>query len=94
MLFCVTFVRHWQVVRLMIRKIPPILAAVMMGKGPNFIRIGIQRGLLPFGVCDKSNEKAQHGRHSYYISPKQFMDYTGFTEDDIRATAEREGVTL
>lgn len=78
----------------MIRKIPPLLAATMMGKGPNFIRIGLQRGLLPFGVCDQSNEKARHGRHNYYISPKQFMDYTGFTEDDIRAAAEREGVIL
>ena len=77
----------------MIRKIPPILAAAMMGKGPQFIRIGLQRGLLPFGMCDKSSDSPR-GRHSYYISPKQFMDYTGFTEDDIRATAEREGVTL
>ena len=39
-------------------------------------------------------DQSRSGRHSYYISPKQFMDYTGFTEDDIRATAEREGVTL
>ena len=78
----------------MIRKILPILAAAMMGKGPQFVRIGLLRGPLPFGVCDKSNEKARHGRHNYYISPKQFMDYTGFTEDDIRAVAEREGVTL
>ena len=78
----------------MIRKIPPILAAAMMGKGPQFIRIGLQRGLLPFGVCDKSNEKARHGRHSYYISPKLFMDYTGFTEADILQRAAQEGVQL
>ena len=77
----------------MIRKIPPILAAAMMGKGPQFVRIGLQRGLLPFGRCDKSSDSPR-GRHNYYISPKLFMDYTGFTEADILQRAAQEGVQL
>ena len=77
----------------MIKKIPPILAAAMMGKNPQFVRIGLQRGLLPFGVC-ATNSNARRPRYNYYISPKLFMDYTGFTEDDIQTVAGQLGVTL
>lgn len=48
-------------------------AARLMGKSEQFIRIQLQRGLLPIG-CAKQN---QNGKYSYYISPKLFEEYTG-----------------
>ena len=73
-----------------IKKIVPQLAASMMGKTPTFIYKGQQRGLMPFGTAEKKGE-GKHGRFSYYISPKQFMDYTGFSEDEIIEAAETGG---
>lgn len=73
-----------------VRKITPLLAANLMGKSPSFVYIGLQRGLLPFGTALKKSE-GRAAKYSYYISPKRFMDYTGFSEDDIIAAAEENG---
>ena len=51
-------------------------AAEIMGKCQQFVRIGLQRGLLPFGTAVKAEK-----RWSYYISPKLFYDYVGPVED-------------
>ena len=48
-------------------------AARLMKKSEQFVRIQMQRGLLPIG-CVKQN---QNGKYSYYISPKLFEEYTG-----------------
>ena len=74
----------------MIKKVSPQLAARMMGKKPNFIYIGLQREILPFGHAVKMGE-GRAARYSYYISPRLFMDYTGFSEADIVAAAEAGG---
>lgn len=74
----------------MIRKIVPQLAAEMMGKKPAFVRVGLQRGLLPFGTAIKNGE-GRTARYSYYISPKLFMEYTGFSEKQIIEAAEAGG---
>lgn len=47
-------------------------AAEVMGKCQQFVRIGLQRGLLPFGTAAKNKT-----RWNYYISPKLFYDYVG-----------------
>ena len=47
-------------------------AAKLMKKSPQFVRIGLQRGILPFGTAIKRN-----GRYSYYISPEKFQEFTG-----------------
>lgn len=78
----------------MIRKIPPELAADVMGKKGNFVRIGLQRGLLPFGVAIPTSERGNKVRYSYYISPKKFMKYTGAKKSDIRRLAEEKGYLL
>lgn len=55
-------------------------AAALMNKDESFIRIGLQRKLLPFGVAIQTKEaKGRHdsGRWSYYISPKKFEEFTG-----------------
>lgn len=44
-----------------------------LGKSQQFVRIGIQRGILPFGIAQVvSGEK-----YSYYISPEKFYKYIG-----------------
>lgn len=50
-------------------------AAKIMGKCEQFIRIGLQRGNLPFGTAVKMKNK-----WSYYISPKLFYEYVGQPE--------------
>jgi hypothetical protein len=43
-----------------------------MGKSPQFVRIGLQRGILPFGKAVK-----QSSIWTYHISPKLFYEYIG-----------------
>ena len=57
------------------KKLTPQEAARLMGKGPQYVRIRMQRGLLPIGIADKTKIDGQ--KHDYYISPKLFQDYTG-----------------
>lgn len=61
-------------------------ASRIMGKSPQFIRIGLQRGILPFGVALKTNDSNQ--QYDYYISPKQFAEYTGYQFDDVTSTED------
>ena len=63
----------------MIKNIPPVVAGELMGKSPQFIRIGLQRNLLPFGQAVKLNAR----QYTYYISPKRFVEYTGISEEII-----------
>lgn len=59
------------------KKIKPLSpvqkAARLMGKSVSFVHIGLQRGILPFG----SAIQGEKGQWSYYISPKQFKEFTG-----------------
>lgn len=50
-------------------------AARIMGKDPQFIRIGLQRGLLPFGWAIKTDPNNK--KYSYYISEKLFNEFVG-----------------
>lgn len=77
-----------------IKKIPLHLAADLMGKNYNFIRIGLQRGILPFGSAIKTHEGKQDGRYTYYVSPHLFMEYTGYTEDEIIVASKKGGYSL
>ena len=49
-----------------------IEAAELMNVSQQFIRIGLQRGILPFGYAVKTSSK-----WTYYISPSKFTEYTG-----------------
>lgn len=56
-----------------IKKISVREAALCMGKSDQFIRVGLQRGLLPFGnAVPGTGEK-----WNYYINPTKFRDYVG-----------------
>lgn len=48
-------------------------AARCMGKSEKFVRIGLQRGLLPFG----SAVPGEGAKWNYYINPAKFRDYVG-----------------
>ena len=50
-------------------------AAKKMNKSEMFVRIGLQRELLPIGTAIKTRSK-----YSYHISPKLLKEYLG--EDD------------
>lgn len=77
-----------------IKKILLQLAAELMGKNYNFIRIGLQRGILPIGSAIKTNEGKKYGRYTYYISPALFMSYTGYSEEDILRIAKMKGYII
>ena len=47
-------------------------AAEAMGKSNQFIRVGLQRSLLPFGVAVKMST-----RWTYYINPQKFYEFIG-----------------
>ncbi|WP_110955730.1 hypothetical protein [Anaerosinus massiliensis] len=53
-------------------------AAEIMGKGQQFVRIGLQRKLLPIGTAIKMGN-----RWNYYISPELFSKYVGVGKNQI-----------
>ncbi len=57
--------------------IPIQEAARIMKKTEQFIRVCLQRGLLPFGTATKLSSQ-----WTYYISPKLFYEYTGYKRPD------------
>lgn len=47
-------------------------AAALMGVSEQFVRVGLQRGLLPIGTAVKLSSKL-----TYYISGKLLAEYIG-----------------
>ena len=56
-----------------------IKAVEIMGKSQQFVRVGLQRGLLPFGTAVKMGTM-----WTYYISPKRFCEYVGLDEQTLK----------
>jgi excisionase family DNA binding protein len=52
-------------------------AAELMGVSPQFIRVGLQKGVLPFGYAVQVSSK----RYTYFISKQKFKEYTGISEE-------------
>ena len=48
-------------------------AAELMGVSQQFVRIGLQKGILPFGCAVQVASK----RYTYFISREKFEEYTG-----------------
>ncbi|MBU5302834.1 hypothetical protein [Eubacterium callanderi] len=61
------------------RKITVKEAAQRMGVAEQFIRVGLQRGILKFGYAVQQKE---NGEYSYHISPKKFEEYMGKEENE------------
>lgn len=46
--------------------------ARLMNKSKQFVRVGLQKGVFPFGYAVKLS-----GKFTYYISKQKFTEYTG-----------------
>lgn len=62
-------------------------AAALMNVSEQFIRVGMQRNLLPFGFAIKHKSK-----WCYYISPAKFTEATGI-EVNVDTEESKEGGT-
>lgn len=51
-------------------------AAKLMGKSAQFVRIGLQRNILPFGFAVQMSSK-----WTYHISPKLLNEYVGIKQE-------------
>lgn len=72
-------------------KISPDDAARVIGKSGQFVRIGLQRGLLkthgePIGIAIKLSGTR---RNTYYINPKLLAEFAGITLDELAERIER-----
>ena len=56
--------------------VPSEAAANAMNKDQAFIRVALQRKILPIGAAMKMEDDSR--RYAYYISPKLLYEYTGF----------------
>ncbi|MGN0517455.1 MAG: helix-turn-helix domain-containing protein [Acutalibacteraceae bacterium] len=56
-----------------VKNISVAQAADLMGVSQQYIRIGLQRGRLPFGTAVQISNK----KWTYHISPAKFAEYTG-----------------
>ena len=54
------------------QNVPIKEAAEILGKSQQFVRIGLQQGILPIGVAVKTSSQ-----YSYHISPKLLKEYVG-----------------
>lgn len=68
------------------KKITPAEAARVMGCSSQFIRIGLQRGLLDIGDAVKLSPK----RWTYCISPAKLAERQGITVEELFRKIEEE----
>jgi DNA-binding transcriptional regulator YdaS (Cro superfamily) len=61
-----------------VKKITTDEAARCMGKSRQFVRVGLQRGVFPFGNA----VPGEGSKWSYYINPAKFRDYVGAEQFD------------
>ena len=52
-------------------------AARLMGVSQQFVRVGLQKGILPFGFA----VQVSTNRFTYFISRQKFSEHTGITLD-------------
>ena len=72
-------------------KVSVALAAKVMNKGQQFVRVALQRNLVKFGFAVKLDENGS--RYDYFINPKDFCEYMGITEKELEeyAKADKKG---
>jgi transcriptional regulator with XRE-family HTH domain len=56
-----------------LKNVPVDMAAKLLGKSRQFVRVSLQRGIAPFGFA----VKLSGDRFSYHISPKKLNEYIG-----------------
>lgn len=57
-------------------------AAKLMGKSQQFVRVGLQRGIFPFGYAIKMSSK-----WTYHISEAKLREYLGETNETVSTSA-------
>ena len=55
-------------------------AAKIMGVSQQFVRVGLQKGILPFGYAIQISAK----KYTYFISRQKFFDAVGISEEERR----------
>ena len=77
-------------------KVSVALAAKVMNKGQQFVRIALQRNLVKFGFAVKLDENGS--RYDYFINTREFCDDMGITEkeleDHVRAERKKQDIIL
>ena len=58
------------------KNVPVKDAAELLGMSAQFVRIGLQRGILPFGSAVKLST-----RWTYYVSPARLYEYAGIRQE-------------
>ena len=48
-------------------------ASALMGVSQQFVRVGLQKGILPFGYA----VQISRGKYTYFISKQKFIEHTG-----------------
>lgn len=56
--------------------------AKLLGKSQQFVRIGLQRGILPFGYAIKMSSV-----WTYHISEAKVMEYLGGEKNEVISTS-------
>lgn len=71
------------------KNVPVRVAAEYLGVSLEFVRSGIERGFLPFGVCVTGSL----GRRSFFISPNKLIEFAKGKKNDRpgAVTPERSG---
>lgn len=54
-------------------------AARIMGVSQQFVRVGLQQGILPFGCAIQITKK----KYTYFISRAKLAEYVGVDEDTM-----------
>ena len=67
-------------------KVSIATAARLMNKGNQFVRVALQRQLVPFGFAVKLQEDGV--KYDYYINPRDFAKYLGITEEELEQEAK------
>jgi len=69
-------------------KVSIATAARLLNKGPQFVRVALQRELVPFGFAVKLQEDGD--RYDYYINPAQLCEYLRITEEELEREIKDE----
>lgn len=54
-------------------------ASKLMGVSRQFVRVGLQKGILPFGYAVKITNE----RFTYFISRQKFLEHTGIKGETV-----------
>ena len=55
-------------------------ASKLMGVSRQFVRVGLQKGIFPFGYA----VQVSADRFTYFISRQKFLEYTGISSNSER----------